>query len=96
MVSHDGANFSAAGAMPYVGGALIAAGVCWAGVTLYFSGHCTLSARVALVGEAGIEPTTPGLEGRCSIRLSYSPTHSIIVSAKSLNHVARRMGRYPR
>jgi hypothetical protein len=26
------------------------------------------------VGEAGIEPTTPGLEGRCSIRLSYSPT----------------------
>ena len=27
----------------------------------------------SLVGEAGIEPTTPGLEGRCSIRLSYSP-----------------------
>ncbi len=27
-----------------------------------------------MVGEAGIEPTTPGLEGRCSIRLSYSPT----------------------
>src|SRR5271165_2783442 len=26
-----------------------------------------------MVGEAGIEPTTPGLEGRCSIRLSYSP-----------------------
>jgi hypothetical protein len=26
-----------------------------------------------LVGEAGIEPTTPGLEGRCSIQLSYSP-----------------------
>ena len=23
--------------------------------------------------EAGIEPTTPGLEGRCSIQLSYSP-----------------------
>ena len=28
---------------------------------------------IQLVGEAGIEPTTPGLEGRCSIRLSYSP-----------------------
>src|ERR1035441_9364753 len=26
-----------------------------------------------MVGEAGIEPTTPGLEGRCSIPLSYSP-----------------------
>jgi hypothetical protein len=36
------------------------------------------------VGEAGIEPTTPGLEGRCSIRLSYSPTLLIIVSAKSV------------
>src|SRR5580692_9403641 len=28
-----------------------------------------------MVGEAGIEPTTPGLEGRCSIRLSYSPAN---------------------
>ncbi len=26
-----------------------------------------------MVGKAGIEPTTPGLEGRCSIQLSYSP-----------------------
>jgi hypothetical protein len=31
------------------------------------------SKDVDMVGEAGIEPTTPGLEGRCSIRLSYSP-----------------------
>ena len=28
----------------------------------------------SVVGEAGLEPTTPGLEGRCSIQLSYSPT----------------------
>ena len=42
-----------------------------------------------MVGEAGIEPTTPGLEGRCSIRLSYSPTLFIIVSAESSIHAAR-------
>src|SRR5271156_3282707 len=28
---------------------------------------------IQMVGEAGLEPTTPGLEGRCSIQLSYSP-----------------------
>jgi hypothetical protein len=27
-----------------------------------------------MVGEAGIEPATPSLEGSCSIQLSYSPT----------------------
>jgi hypothetical protein len=26
-----------------------------------------------VVGEAGLEPATPDLEGRCSIQLSYSP-----------------------
>lgn len=26
-----------------------------------------------MVGAAGIEPATPDLEGRCSIRLSYAP-----------------------
>jgi hypothetical protein len=29
-----------------------------------------------MVGEAGLEPTTPGLEGRCSIQLSYSPQYA--------------------
>src|SRR5208337_1134376 len=42
-----------------------------------------------MVGEAGIEPTTPGLEGRCSIRLSYSPT-VFILAAKRLIQQARR------
>lgn len=44
----DGANFSAAGAMSYVGGALMAACFCWASVTLYFFRRYTLSAWVAL------------------------------------------------
>ena len=38
-----------------------------------------------MVGEAGIEPTTPGLEGRCSIQLSYSPAFFIL----ALNHSRR-------
>jgi hypothetical protein len=52
-----------------------------------------------MVGEAGIEPTTPGLEGRCSIRLSYSPA-SIIVASNAfvindivnLSHAGRGSG----
>jgi hypothetical protein len=34
-----------------------------------------------MVGEAGLEPTTPGLEGRCSIQLSYSPVAAIVPSS---------------
>ena len=44
----QGANFSAAVAMPYVGGALIAACFCWAGVALYFFRRYTLSSWIAL------------------------------------------------
>ena len=33
------------------------------------------------MGEAGLEPTTPGLEGRCSIQLSYSPDFVIVSSS---------------
>jgi hypothetical protein len=29
-----------------------------------------------LVGAAGLEPATPGLEGRCSIHLSYAPANA--------------------
>ena len=43
-----GANFSAAVAALYVGGALIAACFCWAGVALYFFRRYTLSAWIAL------------------------------------------------
>ena len=43
-----GTSFSAAVAAPYVGGALIAACLCWAGVTLYFFRRYTLSAWIAL------------------------------------------------
>jgi hypothetical protein len=43
-----GTNFSSAIAALYVGGALIAACSCWAGVTLYFFRRHTLSACVTL------------------------------------------------
>ena len=43
-----GTSFSAAVAAPYIGGALIAACFCWAGVTLYFFRRYTLSAWIAL------------------------------------------------
>lgn len=43
-----GATFSIAVAAPYVGGALIAACSCWAGVTLYFFRRYTMSAWIAL------------------------------------------------
>ena len=43
-----GTGFSAPVAAPYVGGALIAACFCWAGVTLYFFRRYALSIWVAL------------------------------------------------
>jgi hypothetical protein len=43
-----GANFSTAVATPYIGGALIAACSCWAGVILYFFRRYTLSAWIAV------------------------------------------------
>ena len=43
-----GANFPTSVAATYVGGALIAACSCWAGVTLYFFRRYTLSAWIAL------------------------------------------------
>lgn len=43
-----GMEFSIAVAALYVGGALVAAGSCWAGVTLYFFRRYTLSAWITL------------------------------------------------
>jgi len=43
-----GTNFSSAMAALYVGGALIAACSCWAGVTLYFFRRYALSTWIAL------------------------------------------------
>jgi hypothetical protein len=43
-----GTSFSTATAMPYVGGALIAACFCWIGVTLYFFKRYAISAWLAL------------------------------------------------
>ncbi len=43
-----GANFSTAVAALYVGGSLIAACSCWAGVTFYFFRRYTLSAWITL------------------------------------------------
>jgi hypothetical protein len=43
-----GASFSVAVALPYVGGALIAACLCWLGVTLYFFRRYTLAAWIAI------------------------------------------------
>ena len=37
----------------------------------------TVTLAIVVVGEAGLEPTTPGLEGRCSIQLSYSPVPTL-------------------
>ena len=44
----DGMSFSTAVAALYVGGALIAACSCWAGVTFYFFRRHTLSAWITL------------------------------------------------
>ena len=43
---------------------------------------------IQVVGEAGIEPTTPGLEGRCSIQLSYSPTRLLPPAAATTGSLA--------
>lgn len=46
----QGTSFPVAVAAPYIGGALIAACFCWAGVTLYFLRRYMLSTWTALAG----------------------------------------------
>jgi hypothetical protein len=48
LIHVHGTSFSAAVAAPYIGGALIGACFCWAGVILYFFRRYTLSAWVTL------------------------------------------------
>jgi hypothetical protein len=42
-------------------------------IFLWVVGRPRMLADLDVVGEAGIEPATPDLEGPCSIQLSYSP-----------------------
>ena len=58
--------------------------ICVSGLSAGLVSRCGLTLtldtgyRKSVVGEAGLEPTTPGLEGRCSIQLSYSPVSAIV------------------
>jgi hypothetical protein len=60
----QGAGFSVGMAMPYLGGALIAACACWVGVTLYFFRRYTLSAWLALATVAILLVYKIGVIGR--------------------------------
>ena len=54
------------------GNPLLATGGCCNFLNFYH--HSTLAVMIeGMVGAAGIEPATLGLEIRCSIRLSYAP-----------------------
>ena len=44
------------------------------------------ASRWVVVGAAGLEPATPGLEGRCSIQMSYAPAKPIIARRPTVCH----------
>ncbi len=60
----QGTGFSVATAMPYVGGALIAACAGWLGVTLYFFRRYALAAWLALATVLGLLAYKIALIGR--------------------------------
>ncbi len=51
------------------------------GVRLGPQTGCTRSVRHRMARPAGLEPATPGLEGRCSIQLSYERVHRQCIKA---------------
>lgn len=60
----EGPGFSAAVAMPYVGGALIAVCFCWAGVILYFFRRYALAAWIAVASVVVLLVYKVGVIGR--------------------------------
>ena len=44
-----------------------------------------------LARPAGLEPATPGLEGRCSIQLSYGRVSCMLLEARDLVHALGRL-----
>ncbi len=62
-------------------------GVARAVMDALHSGAAEARDRQELAGAAGVEPAATGLEGRCSIQLSYAPdeAHSIAPDAPACN-----------
>ena len=53
--------------------------------------HVTGIDRVSVARPEGLEPSTPGLEGRCSIQLSYGRVSCMLLEARDLVHALGRL-----